>query len=44
VVEMMDIHFFPGNGDNLPFSKIKKFSITTDYDDDALFFLNDGIH
>jgi hypothetical protein len=30
--------FFPGNDDNLPFSKMIEFSVTTDYDYDSLFF------
>jgi hypothetical protein len=30
--------FFPENDDNLPFSEMIEFSVTTDYDDDLLFF------
>jgi hypothetical protein len=33
----MTIHFFPGNDDNLPFSKMIEFSFTTNYDDNSLF-------
>jgi hypothetical protein len=35
--------FFPGNDENFLFSKMIEFSVTTDYDDDSLFFLNNGI-
>jgi hypothetical protein len=43
MVEIEYIRFFPGNEDNLPFSKMMDFSVTSDYDSDLFFFLNHGI-